>query len=198
MWWSFGSGLLADWCLITWTLWQYLDYGDCDSVASGSTFVAANDLAGGGGGKQRRAGSRADRAGAIYPEFQFAASAGLLSIRVSTRRRGIRRGRIVCSFRYELFAVSIADRSGVFRCSGLSRVAGGGSVGLPDCRRLVRRGAGGGLHRIAPAVGGQYSGQEFYMSKSNIDLFVVTSFLCSLKFVLFHRIEYPKRCLYKN
>ena len=35
------------------------------------------------------------------------------------------------------------------------------------------------------------------MLKSNIDVFV-TSFLCSLKFVLFHRIEYPKRCLWKQ
>ena len=26
----------------------------------------------------------------------------------------------------------------------------------------------------------------------------VTSFLCSLKFLLFHRIEYPKRCLWKK
>ena len=24
--------------MITWTLWQYLDYGDCDSAAGGSTF----------------------------------------------------------------------------------------------------------------------------------------------------------------
>ena len=31
------------------------------------------------------------------------------------------------------------------------------------------------------------------MLKSNIDVFSVTSFLCSLQFVLFHRIEYPKR-----
>ena len=36
---------------------------------------------------------------------------------------------------------------------------------------------------------------EFYMLKSNIDVFFVTSFLCSLKFLLFHRIEYRKRCL---
>ena len=36
---------------------------------------------------------------------------------------------------------------------------------------------------------------EFYMLKSNIDVFFVTSFLCSLKFLLFYRIEYPKRCL---
>ena len=36
---------------------------------------------------------------------------------------------------------------------------------------------------------------EFYMLKSNIDVFFVTSFLCSLKFLLFHRIEHPKRCL---
>ena len=33
-----GSGLLADWCLITWTLWQYLDYGNC-GVAGGSIFA---------------------------------------------------------------------------------------------------------------------------------------------------------------
>ena len=33
------------------------------------------------------------------------------------------------------------------------------------------------------------------MLKSNIDVFFVTSFLCSLKFLFFHRIEYPKRCL---
>ena len=39
---------------------------------------------------------------------------------------------------------------------------------------------------------------EFYMLKSNIDVFVVTSFLCSLKFLLFYRIEYPKRCLWKK
>ena len=36
------------------------------------------------------------------------------------------------------------------------------------------------------------------MLKSNIDVFVVTSFLCSLEFLLFHRIEYPKRCLEKK
>ena len=39
---------------------------------------------------------------------------------------------------------------------------------------------------------------EFYMLKSNIDVFTLTSFLCSLKFLLFHRIEYPKRCLWKK
>ena len=44
MWWSFGSGLLADWCLITWTLWQYLDYGDCDSAAGGSTLADCTAL----------------------------------------------------------------------------------------------------------------------------------------------------------
>ena len=32
------------------------------------------------------------------------------------------------------------------------------------------------------------------MLKSNIDVFFVTSFLYSLKFLLFHPIEYPKRC----
>ena len=36
------------------------------------------------------------------------------------------------------------------------------------------------------------------MLKSNIDVFFVTSFLCSLKFLLFHRIEYPRRCLWKK
>ena len=118
--------------------------------------VATTDLAGGGGGKQRRAGGRADRAGAICPEVQFATSAGLLTVCVSTRRQGIGRRRNVRSFGYELFVVIIADRTGVFRRSGPGHVAGGGSVGLPDCRRLVRRGAGGGLHKIAPAVGGQY------------------------------------------
>ena len=39
---------------------------------------------------------------------------------------------------------------------------------------------------------------EFYMLKSNIDVFFVTSFLCSLRFLLFHRIEYPKRCILKK
>ena len=34
--------------------------------------------------------------------------------------------------------------------------------------------------------------------KSNIDVFFVTSFLCSLPFLLFHRIDYPKRCLWKK
>ena len=42
-------------------------------------------------------------------------------------------------FGYKLFAVIIADRPGFFRRSGPGRVAGDGSVGLPDCRRLVRR-----------------------------------------------------------
>ena len=37
---------------------------------------------------------------------------------------------------------------------------------------------------------------EFYMLKSNIDVFFMTSFLCSLQFLLFYRIEYPKRCLW--
>ena len=36
------------------------------------------------------------------------------------------------------------------------------------------------------------------MLKSNIDVCFVTSFLCSLKCLLFHRIEYPKRCLWKK
>ena len=39
---------------------------------------------------------------------------------------------------------------------------------------------------------------EFCMLESNIDVFFVTSFLWSLKFLLFHRIEYPKRCLWKK
>ena len=30
------------------------------------------------------------------------------------------------------------------------------------------------------------------MLKSNIDVFFVTSFLCSLKFLFFHRIEYQR------
>ena len=38
----------------------------------------------------------------------------------------------------------------------------------------------------------------FYMLKSNIDVFFMTSFLCSLKFLLFPRIEYHKRCLGKK
>ena len=36
------------------------------------------------------------------------------------------------------------------------------------------------------------------MLKTNIDVFFVTSFLCSLLFFLFHQIEYPKRCLGKK
>ena len=36
------------------------------------------------------------------------------------------------------------------------------------------------------------------MLKSKIDVFCVTSFLCTLKFLLFHRIEYPKKCLRKQ
>ena len=39
---------------------------------------------------------------------------------------------------------------------------------------------------------------EFYMLKSNIDVFFVTSFLCSPQFLLFYRIEYPKGCLWKK
>ena len=30
--------------MITWTLWQYLDYGDCDSAAGGSTFADCTAL----------------------------------------------------------------------------------------------------------------------------------------------------------
>ena len=36
------------------------------------------------------------------------------------------------------------------------------------------------------------------MLKSSIDVFFVTSFLCSLKFLLFHRIEYPKEVSMKK
>ena len=36
------------------------------------------------------------------------------------------------------------------------------------------------------------------MLKSNIDIFFVMSFPCSLEFLLFHQIEYPKRCLRKK
>ena len=36
------------------------------------------------------------------------------------------------------------------------------------------------------------------MLKSNIDVFLVTSFLCSLKFLLFHRIESILRGVYEN
>ena len=36
------------------------------------------------------------------------------------------------------------------------------------------------------------------MLKSNVDVFFVTSLLCSLKFLLFYRIEYHKRCLWKK
>ena len=36
------------------------------------------------------------------------------------------------------------------------------------------------------------------MLKSNIDVFFVTSFLCSLEFLLFHWIGHTKRCLQKN
>ena len=52
------------------------------SVLTGSG-VATTDLVGGGGGQQRRAGGGADRAGAICPGFQFAASTGLLTILVT-------------------------------------------------------------------------------------------------------------------
>ena len=31
----------------------------------------------------------------------------------------------------------------------------------------------------------------------NVDVLFMTLFLCSLKFLLFHRIEYPNRCLRK-
>ena len=44
MWWSFGSGLLTGWCLITWTLWQCFDYSDCDLAADSYTFADCNAL----------------------------------------------------------------------------------------------------------------------------------------------------------
>ena len=34
-----------------------------------------------------------------------------------------------------------------------------------------------------------------HVKRQILTYFFVTSFLCSLKFLLFHRIEYPKRCL---
>ena len=40
--------------------------------------------------------------------------------------------------------------------------------------------------------------RSFTCQTSNIDVFFVTSFLCSLKFVLFHLIGHTKRCLQKN
>ena len=36
------------------------------------------------------------------------------------------------------------------------------------------------------------------MLKSDIDVFFVTSFLCSLPFLLFHRIENPIRGVYEK
>ena len=39
---------------------------------------------------------------------------------------------------------------------------------------------------------------EFYMLKSNIDVCFVTSFICSLKFLLIHLIGHAKMCLQKN
>ena len=36
------------------------------------------------------------------------------------------------------------------------------------------------------------------MLKSNIDVFFMTSFLCSLKFLLFHRTEYIPRGVYER
>ena len=36
------------------------------------------------------------------------------------------------------------------------------------------------------------------MLKSNIDVFFVTSFLCSLEFLFFYLIGHTKRCLQKN
>ena len=37
-----------------------------------------------------------------------------------------------------------------------------------------------------------------HVLKSNIDVFCVTSFLCSLEFLLFHLIGQTKRCPQKN
>ena len=34
-----------------------------------------------------------------------------------------------------------------------------------------------------------------HVKRQILTYFFVTSFLCSLKFLLFYRIEYPKRCL---
>ena len=44
VWWSFGSGLLTGWCLITWTLWQCFDNSDCDSAADSCTFADCDAL----------------------------------------------------------------------------------------------------------------------------------------------------------
>ena len=44
MWWSFGSGLLTDWCLCVWTLWQWFDYSDCDSAADSCTYAECSAL----------------------------------------------------------------------------------------------------------------------------------------------------------
>ena len=42
--WSFRSGLLTDWCLCMWTLWQWFDYSDCDSAADSCTIADCNAL----------------------------------------------------------------------------------------------------------------------------------------------------------
>ena len=44
MWWSFSSGLLTGWCICAWTLWQWFDFGDCDSAADSGTFTACKAL----------------------------------------------------------------------------------------------------------------------------------------------------------
>ena len=44
MWWSFSSGLLTGWCICAWTLWQWFDFGDCDSTADSGTFTACKAL----------------------------------------------------------------------------------------------------------------------------------------------------------
>ena len=74
MWWSFGSGLLTGWILITWTLWQCFDYSDCDSAADSYTFADCTALTWqstvlvimtgqGEGSRSARIGSRPNRCG---------------------------------------------------------------------------------------------------------------------------------------
>ena len=58
MWWSFGSGLLTDWCLCVCTLWQCFDYSDCDSAADSCTFAYCNALTGFGDRGVSAAGSK--------------------------------------------------------------------------------------------------------------------------------------------
>ena len=42
--WSFGSGLLTGWCICAWTLWQWLDFCDCNSAADSCTFTDCKAL----------------------------------------------------------------------------------------------------------------------------------------------------------